>query len=100
MKDLRLEEVRRVQRLLNYRPRKALGYRTPTEASRTRYGASKARHTGGRKCAEKEEFATRMARASRNDSAEADEIETNYDPPAFVWGRTADPLTEMLGCIR
>ena len=52
-KDLSLEEVRQVQELLNNRPRKALGYRIPTDALGPGRGTAETRHTGARNRAER-----------------------------------------------
>lgn len=86
-----------MKELLNNRPRKALGYRTPSEAFRAGKGVAEAWHPGEHKGAEREECATWRARTTRNCPERAAESEKTDDPPAFESGRTADPLPEMLG---
>ena len=97
-KHLPPEEVRRVQELLNNRPR-ARRWATGRRPRRSKPGkdTSQAWHTGARKRAKREECATRRARAWRNVPERAVESEKTDDSPGLGSNRTADPLSEMLG---
>ena len=91
-KHLPEEEVWRVQGLLNDRPRKALGYHMPNEASSGRARRERGTRAGASALRE----GVRHADGAGIPAGTA-ESEESHDPPAFVSNRIADLLPKMLG---